>query len=874
MRGIINRLANLFRRNRLEHDVDAELQSSLQLIADQFVARGMTPREALRAARLEFEGVAQVKEKVRDGLGGAWLRTCSQDVRFAWRGLWRRPSFAVIALATLALGIGINTAIFSAFYAVLLRPLPYNHPEQLVHIWATLQSAGAARAPVSPTIMEEVERRNRTLAGVAGIWRTQAMLTGDNPELIRVGRVTPNFFALLGVPAEFGRTFNNGDLGGSAMLLTDGLFRRRFAADTAVLGKNLPIPGNPHILAGVLPPDFHLHFANDVRVTSDIQAYDLFEHPFFSPSTLYFVHLVARMKPGISIAKAQRDLDAVARDLRGAYGEFGRENLRFTVAGLQDDAVRDVQPALRALFAGAALILLICCVNVSSLLLARAADRRREMALRLAIGASRGRLLRQLMIEGAVLCGLGGIAGIGVAWAAFHGILAIRPERLADLSASALNWPVLAFTAATSIGAAILFGLVPALESFRLDLVSGLRAGGRGWIGRLHRRAGHSLVVAEITLAFVLVTCAALTARTLAKVANVDPGFEARNLLAFQVAGLPVRGMNDWLEQLRALPGVSAAGATIGLPLDKDSPNWYGPYQPEGFNQEQAAALVADYRCVTPGYFTTMGARIVEGRDFNLADTAQSPEVLIIDELAARTTWPGQSPIGKKIQVEHATDNGFAPIWSTVVGVVGHMNHHSLTQRLRGELYMPYSQSPRGPMTFVLRTGTPPLSLMPAIRRNLRQRYKIAAVARVRLMTDYLATEMSPVTFTAVLAAIFGLLALLLAATGIYGVLDYQVSRRMPEMGIRLALGAAAGDMLRLVLREAGLLAAAGVALGAAGSLLATRPLHALIYGISLRDPSSYALALLLLPAAALAGCWRPAWRAAAADPAATIREE
>jgi len=457
--------------------------------------------------------------------------------------------------------------------------------------------------------------------------------------------------------------------------------------------------------------------------------------------------------------------------------------------------------------------------------------------------------------------------------AVFRGILAIRPERLAAISGAALNWPVLGFTALTCLAAALLFGLVPAIESFRLDLVTGLRAG-RGWIGRMHRRAGNGLVVAEITLAFVLVTCAALTARTLYKISDVNPGFQPRNLLTFKVAGLPAPAMNDWLAELRALPGVFAAGATIGVPLDKDSPNWYGSYQAEGVPKEQAAALISDYRCITPGYFTAMGTRLVEGRDFAATDTAESPQVLIIDEVAARNTWPGQSPIGKRINVEHVTDQGFVPVWGVVVGVAAHMRNHSLTRQLRGEIYMPYSQSPRGPMTFVLRTGVPPMSLMSGIRAMLHRRYKTAAVAGARSMTDYIATEISPVSFTAVLAAIFGVLALLLAATGIYGVLNYQVSRRMPEMGIRMALGAGSIDMLRMVLREAALLAALGVALGAAGALLATRPLAALIYGVSLRDPSSYAAALLLLPAAALGGCWRPAWRAAAADPAASVREE
>jgi predicted permease len=873
MRQLSNLFQSLFRRRRIEDDLDAEMRSSLDLIVDRNRARGMSPEEAQRAARLEFEGVDRVKEQVRDRLTGASFYTGLQDLRYAWRGLWRQPSFAVIAVVTLALGIGVNAAIFSVFYGVLLRPLPYHQPERLALIWAGFRSAGTARAPVSGTILGEIGRRNRPLSGVAGIWTVSRMFTGDQPELVKFARVTPNFFDLIGVRAAVGHTFTQADAGGPSIILTDGIFHRRFAADPGIIGQAVKIRGPRNQLAGVLPAGFQLHFAPDANVPADVQGFDLFENEISANRDQYYIRVVARLKPGVSFAEAQRDLDRVAQEIRGVYTEYAADDLRFTVAGMQADAVREIRPALTALFAGAGFVLVICCVNVASLLMAHAAGRRKEIAVRLALGASRGRVLRQLLIEGGVLAATAGVAGIGAGLAGFRGLLAIRPERFARVTVG-FDWPVFALTGAICLGAAILFGLVPAFESFRADLVAGLRAGGRGWLGRGHRHAGDVLVIGEITLAFVLVTGAALTARTLSKIEQVNPGFESRDLLAFQLAGSLSDSLTEWESQLRSIPGVLAVGATSHLPLDKDIPNWYSPYRLEGATKDESEALISDLRCVTPGYFAAMGARLKEGRYFTADDRAGSQEVVIVDDLLARSNWPGQSALGKKIEAEHTTENGFKPIWSVVVGVIDHIQNHSLTQPVRGQIYMPFEQSPRSPLTFVLRTAVPPLTVVSAVRAKVSEHEKNAAMAKVHPMTEYVAGEISPASFTAVLAAIFGALALLLAATGIYGVLNYQVSRRLPEMGVRMALGARSSDVFRMVIREGGTLAAIGVVLGTTGALIAARWLAALTFGVSANDLISYAVALVLLPVAALAGCWRPAWKAAATDPAEIVRAE
>jgi predicted permease len=873
-RRLIHLFEYFFRRRRLEDDLDEELRTSFEIIAGRFEARGLSSAEARRAARLEFHGLEQAKENVRDGLVGSALHAFLQDTRYAIRGLRRRPAFTLVAVITLALGIGINTAVFSVFYGILLHPLPYSHPEGLALVWSSFRAAGHARAPVSGAILNEIRRRNRLLAGVAGIWTITRTFTGERPEQVKCARVTTNFFEVLGVHAADGRTFAKEDNGGPAIILTDGFFRRRFAGDDGLIGKSLPMDWDDTLI-GILPPDFQLHFAADSNVPDDVQVFDTFDNRALEGRQQYYIRVVARLKPGVSMLEAQRDLDRVAKEISGAYAEYTSEDLHFTLVGMQADSVRDIQPALTALFAGSAFVLSICCVNVASLLLARAGDRRKEMALRLGLGASRARIVRQLLAEGAVLCLLGGATGIAVGWASFRGLLAIRPERLVRLSDAGLSWPLLAFAGACSLAAALLFGFVPAFDSLRLDFMAVLRTGGCGWLGRLHRRAGRALIVGEIALGFVLVTGAALTARTLSKIERVRPGFEPGHLLAFQISnGISGNEVAAWEAQLAALPGVIRVGATSHLPLDTDIPNWYSPYRPEGVDENQAATLVSDLRCVTPGYFAAMGVRLLEGRYFDPQDRAAGRPVIIIDESLARTTWPGQSAIGKKIAAEHVTERGFEPISSEVVGVVEHVHNHSLTKFVRGQIYMPFEQSRRSPLTYVMRTRVDPLSLAPTIRRMLHARSRAAAMAKVKPMTEYVSREISPVSFTAVLAGIFGGLALLLAATGVYGVFNYQISQRRPEMGIRMALGAHARDVLTLVLREVGILAAAGVLIGAVASLVAARWLGALLYGVRPFDPLCYGLALLFLPTAALLGGWRPAGRAASANPAELIREE
>ncbi|HYL77998.1 MAG TPA: ABC transporter permease [Bryobacteraceae bacterium] len=871
----------LFRKQKLEAELDRELQAYMAMLVDRHIARGLSIEEAKRAARLEFEGIEQVKEQVREVRVGANFDSSMQDIRYACRALRKSPAFTAIAILTLALGIGVNNAIFSVVYAVLLRPLPYDHPEQLALVWSGFKSA-TSRAPTSGPALGEILHRNRLLQGVAGIWVGNATFTGDvNPEQVKVAFVTPPFLSLLGVRPLLGRVFSPSQEFATKpeLVLSYGLWQRRFGGDPSIVGKGVPFSGTNATVIGVMPQDFQLHFPPDSNVPSEVGVFFPFGNIYNRPRTLYMFRVLARLKPGVTQEQAQADMNSVAAQMRAGYTEFAAENLTMEVAPMQRDAVRDVRTALIALFAGAGFVLLICCVNVANLLLARASDRRKEIAVRSALGATQSRILRQLLIEGLVLCSIAGAVGVAIGWISLRALLSIRPDYLARMPHVGLNWPVLAFVAVVSLAAALLFGLAPGIETVKSDVIGTLREAGRTSQTPARRGIRATLIVGEVTLGFVLVIGAGLMIRTFAKIHEVQPGFEAQHLLTFELdlgkfrPNDRINFVNEWEARLASLPGVESAGGVSHLPLD-DYPNWYSPYRPEGLSESDAATLLADHRAITPGYFRSMGTKLLEGRFFDAQDRAGGRQVVIVDDMLARSAWPGQSAVGKKIEAEHFTSKGIVPVWGEVVGVVEHIRNHSLSRKLRGEIYIPFEQTPREHLSFAVRTRMEPLALVEAIRRELHKSDKDLALSKVRPMTNYIERATAPVRFTAVLAGIFAGLALLLAAVGIYGVVSYSISRRMHEMGVRMALGASASDVVRLVMGEGLLLTASGLVLGVAGALIVSRYMHSLIYGISAIDPITYAVAIIVIPSAAILGCWRPASKAASANPVDAIRAE
>jgi len=862
----------LFRKSRVEAELDEEVRACLEITVERLVRSGLPPGKARRMALVEFEGVEQVKERVREVRMGALVEQLFQDARHAVRVLARERSFTAIAVLTLALGIAVNTAVFSVLEAVLLQPLPYDHAERLTLIWSTFEKTGASRAPGAGPEFKELQRQTRAYQDIAGIWVGNGTLRGDpEPEQIKLGQVTWNFFTALGVHPALGRSFlpqEEGPGPPKAAVISDPLWHSRFGGDPHIIGQPLRLGNNTLTIAGVLAPGFRLYFPPDSNVPADIPVYVPFGGGLENrPRDLYFIRFLGRLKPQVTVPQAQADLDAVAQKLRDSYIEYATENVKLTATPLQRDTVKQVRPALLALMIGAGFVLLIGCVNVANLLLARGAARRKEIAVRASIGASRGRVVRQLFAENLVLSAVGGIAGMALGQAGVRILVSMRPESLSRLDALGVNPAVAAFVVAISIGSSIVFGLVPALEATKLNLVDALRESGRGARTAIKGPLRAALIVAEIALGFVLLTGAGLMIVTFWNLQKANPGFDARRVLTFEIQprGATVEQIanfvNECERRVSGVPGVETVGAISHLPLD-DYPNWYSPYVPDGVAPERSKGLLADYRAVTPGYFAALGARLVAGRQFDQRDQPATAPVVVVDDLLAKATWPNQSAVGKTMSVEHFTENGFVMGPAEVVGVIAHIQHHSLTNPVRGQIYIPYTQSPREHLSFVVKTRNDPDVIADPVRRELRQLNKDMAIAKVRPMTFYVARAVAPVSFTAVVGATFGGLGLLLAAIGVYSVISYSISLRTRELGVRMAVGARPAEIVGLVLREGLALVTGGLALGGICAFFVSRYLQSLLFGVAAFDPVTYGVAGWVLAVASLLACWRPAFRA------------
>src|SRR6185369_14511361 len=812
------------------------------------------------------------------------MQNLIQDLRYGARMLRKKRGFALIAIATLALGIGANTAIFSVAHAVLFGPLPYERPDELILIWSAFHKMGASRAPASAVEMREIKDRSQLLEDVGGIWVGTGTLTGEQePEQIKLASVTHNFFSVLGAKPMLGRTFLPEDEDanvGNAIILSYGLWQRRFGSDPGIIGRQIRVGTGGTTVVGVMPQDFQVVFSPEANVPLDTQAWTTFSSVIYKdPVNLYYMRVVGRMKPGVTLAQAQQEANSIAEQLRGNFNEFATENLSLDVASMRGDAVRKLRPTLIALVIGAGLVLLIACVNVANLLLSQANIRHQEFAIRSALGASSARLIRQLLSESLVLCFIGGLAGLLVGMEGVRLLLKMRPDTLARIGSVQVNWTVLGFVTGISLLSGMLFGLAPALETRKVNLIETLKEAGRSSVGRARGSTRALLVIAEVALGFVLLVGAGLMMRTMDQLHKVDPGFKPDGVLTFEIS-LSGREYNDpqartnfvrqFEDKLLALGGVESVGGVSHLPLD-DYPNWYSPYVPEGMTEDEQQNVLADYRSATPGYFEAMGARLVAGRWFNNSDSATGASVVIVDDKLARETWPGQSAIGKKMQAENS-DNGFKMKPVEVVGVVEHLRHHSMSQQLRGQIYLPYAQSTREHLSYAVRTKGDTLALAGSIRQELRGLSKDMALSKVRPLEFYVDKDLASANFIAVLSGLFGLVALVLAAIGIYGVISYSVNQRTHEIGIRVALGARRGEVLAMVVRQGMKLAIAGVAIGLIGALAVTRMISSLLYGVSATDPITFAAIALLLTGVALLACYLPARRATKIDPMAALR--
>ncbi len=879
---------NLFRRARVDRELDAEVRAAFDLLVDEKLAEGLDPAEARRQARLELGGVDQVEEAVRDSRAGARIESLAQDLRYAVRTLARSPGFSAVAIVTLALGIGANTAIFTVLDATLIAPLPYRDPSRLVMLWTDFRASRQPRVPASAHELLEIRRRGRQLSEVAGIWVGAGSITGDGePERVRLALTTPNFLPIFGVPPQLGRTLlpsDEGTSGDRSVVLSDAFWRRRFGADPGVVGKAVRIDGGLVTIVGVMPTGFDVVFAGDSSVPPGIEVFTTFGRDLAEyPRDMGWIRMVARLAPGATPASAQAELEEIARGLRAEFAEYATPGLELRVVPLHADAVRDVRPALLALFAGVGLVVLIACANVAALLLVRAARREREIGLRAALGASRGRIARQLVTESLVLSGLGAALGLLIGRAGLAALLALRPAGLSRLDAAGLSGTVLLFTVLLAAATGILCGLAPVVAISRRDLARALQEGGRGaFAGRT--RPQRILVFAEVALGFLLLAGAGLLVRTFAALSGADPGFHSAGALTFQVSlqggrypddASRRRAARELSTRLAALPGVSSVGAASHLPFD-DYPNWYEYYWREGAPESEKTAAMADHRAILPGFFESLGATVVRGRAFTDADDPEHPSVVVVDETLAKRTWGAEDPIGKRIVSTFIHEGSFDLTPAEVVGVVRHVRYRDLGADGRGQIYVPWLQSVRPELGFTLRAaaGADARGLAGPARGEVARVDPDLAVSKVRLLEDYVRQAGAAARFTSVIAAVLAGLALTLASIGIYGLLAYSVAQRSNEIGVRLALGGGPADILWLVVRQAIGLVGSGLAVGIAGAVLLTRLMEKLLYGVGPRDFATLAGAAAVLAAAGTLAAWLPARRAIRVDPIAALRAD
>jgi predicted permease len=877
---------NAFRRPRTDRDLGAELEGYLEMRIDEKIAAGVEPEQARREARIEMGGVDQVAESVRDSRAGAWLDTLGRDLRSGVRLLGRNPGFTVAAVVALALGIGASAAIFTVVNAVLLRPLAYGHPEGI----AVLLHQG--RNPVSPANYLDWRRMNDVFSGMgaAESWSPNLVDsdTGGSDgraESVSAVRVAPGLLDFLEVPPLMGRLFlPDEDEAGHEKEIVLGyrVWQRRFGGDRHVLGRTVRLNGESYSVVGVMPRGFEFppFWERGAELWAPL--------PLGSRKTSRTgssLRVFARLKPGRTVAEASAQMASLTARLERENPGTNRD---VTVRSIHETVVRGVRPALLVLLAAVAFVLVIACANVAHMLLARAAARQKEVAVRTALGASRSRVVRQLLTESVVLASVGGALGLLLAYAGVRALVRLGPD-IPRLEGVSVDGRILAFTLIVSLVTGVAFGLAPALQASRRDLTDALREGERGSTeGGGRSRLRSLLVGSELSLALVLTVGAGLMIRSFLALAAIDPGFDPKNVLTMvvSVAGTSQaepgrRGVfyDAMLRKVSAIPGVASASAINHAPLAGDV--WGFPFQLEGRpSPRPGESPTATFRASFPGYFRTMKVPLVRGRDFTDADRLGAPLVVIVNQKLAELHWPGEDPIGKRLTVDNP---GAEPLWRTVVGVARNAVRSDWSAEPEEEIYIPYLQSrlylegPNWPVqyaTLVLRTTRDPVTLAKPVRDAIASIDRTVAVSQVESMEDVVSRSNARPRFYLVLLGSFAVVAVVLAALGIYGVMSYSVSRRFHEIGIRMALGAERSDLVRLVVGEGMRVAVIGAAVGLAGALLLTRLMTSLLYGVKPTDPATFIGVALLLTAVALTASWIPARRATRVDPLTALRHE
>jgi len=867
---------NFFAKRRNDRDLDDEVHSYVDLLAEEKMREGMRPDEARRTARIELGGVEQVKEDVREVRAGAWLDIVFQDIRYGARMLRKNPGFTAVAILTLALGIGANTAIFSVVSAVLLRPLPYANPQQLIVLRETTQSVG----PHSPSYPDFLDwrKQSRTFSQMAAINNREFNLSGvAQPENISGYAVSANCLSMLGVRPFLGRDFlPSEDAPGSApvVLLSYALWQSHLGADPSPVGKNITLDGRSFTIIGVLPPNIRLLEKTDILAPIGVWAGDMTDRGDRGD-----MDAVGRLVSGASISQAQAEMDTIAANLRKEYPATN-SGVGISMASLRDELVGDSRPPILVLFGAVVFVLLIACVNVANLFLVRGAARAREIAVRQACGASRQRLVRQMLTESFLLAFLGGGLGILVGALGIEGLRQLISAEMLQGAIIGMDRSVLLFSGAMVVFVAIAFGLVPAWQASQPHVQETLKDGGRSSTASAaqHRLRG-LLVMAETALALVLLVGAGLMMKSMYRLLQVDPGFRPERVLTMEINlrtaqySKPEASRNFWrqvLDKVRDLPGVDAAALGTVLPLSGDHNR--ADITIEALPTPDPGKFPhPDFHMVSPSYIDALSIPLLRGRNFTDADTDTAPQVALINATMARRFWPNEDATGKRFHWGHP---GSKEPWIEIIGVVGDTKLYGLANPSRLELYMPLQQSRSSDMFLVLRSAIDPASLTPAVRDAVASIDKDQPVFSVNTMKQLVDASVATRHITLVLLGLFSGLALLLAAIGIYGVISYSVQQRTHEIGIRMALGAQRRDVLRLVVGQGVRLAALGIAIGIAAAFGLTRLMASLLFGVGAYDPVAFMAAALLLLLVAIAACYIPARRAIAVDPMVALRYE
>jgi putative ABC transport system permease protein len=878
---LLFRLRSLSRPKAVELELDDELRFHFEKLRDKHIRAGVPPDEALRRARMEFGGLDQVKEECREARGVHFFESLLQDVRYSARTLRKAPGFTCIALLTLALGIGANTAIFSIVDGVLLRGLPYANPERLVTLKETTPKVGSVS--VSYPDFVDWHEQSHSFSEMAAVCGVEFNLAGiDQPENLSGEAVSPNYLSMLGVRPFLGHDFDasEGKVGAApVVLLSYQLWQSHFGGESGAIGRSVMLDGRGFTVIGVLPPGFRS--VDKADVIEPIGVWLTGKSDAYERGDRGDMLVVGRLATGITLAQAGSEVRGIAARLAQAYpgsnDQFGVE-----LKPIREVFAEDLRPTLLVLFGAVMFVLLIACANVANLFLMRGAGRTKEIALRVALGAGRGRIIRQMLAESFVLAILGGIAGVSLAALGVRGISRLIPtDTLAGADVS-LNGEVLLFAAGAVVFSAFVFGLVPALQSAKAGVQPDLKSSGRSaTAGARQNRWRAVLAVGEIALALILLAGAGLMMKSLYRLLAVDPGFRSAQLLTMQMSLRTSQYRNEtnkltfWahvLDRVRVLPGVEAAALGTSVPMTESHSR--SDVTVEGMALPKPGNFPhPDVHIVSPAYVKTLGIQMLRGREFTDSDLESAPKVAVINDRMARGLFGAENPIGKRIMFGHPSAKS-TPKWLTIVGVVADTKMYGLANPSRLELYIPMRQSASGSMTLIVKSGADAGALTTAIKAAVAQIDKDQPVSGVVTMARLIEDSVATRRVTLILLGLFSGLALVLAAIGIYGVISYSVAQRAQEIGIRMALGAQTGDVQKMILAQGAKIAGAGVAIGIAAAFGLTRLLTKLLYSVSAADPFTFGGVALVLIVVAMLACYIPARRTMRVDPVVALRCE